>query len=77
MTGARPEGAKTWFFELYTNGPHGEPGWFIEAGFIDAASRRDAITKLRSHYGARFDEIIQCYESCVNETDLRAGAVRL
>ena len=57
----------TWFFEIYTKSPTGEPGWDIEVGFVlNVKTRTEAVTKIKNRYCGRFDEVIQCHESCLH-----------
>jgi len=53
-----------YFFEIYTKGPDGTPGWEIEVGFVfKALDREDAVSKLKAKFRHKFDEVIQLYQT--------------
>lgn len=57
-----------YFFEVYTRGPSGETGWDIQVGFVlNAGSREQAVSRVRAKFGSKFDEVIQCHQSCLFE----------
>jgi hypothetical protein len=56
------------FFEVYTKGPDGQTGWDINVGFVlNTSSRREAVERIKRHFGEKFDLIIQCHESTLFE----------